>query len=101
MPSPIMGSRRTSMEIVHEILSLCDNGGINKTAIMYRSNLSYDQLRRYLSALCEDDLIAKNERGLFEVTFTGRKALKRMSNAIHTLRHLRTEIEAQPVPVIS
>ena len=96
MATSLLGTRRSAVEIIHEILSLCNNGGLNKTAIMYRSNLSYDQLRRYLSALCSDDLLYKNENGFFQVTSTGEKALKRMSNAINTLRDLKSELGAQP-----
>ena len=96
MATSLLGARRSAVEIVHEILSLCNNGGLNKTAIMYRSNLSYDQLRRYLSALCSDDLLCRNEDGFFQVTSTGEKALKRMSNAIKTLRDLKSELGARP-----
>ena len=39
MATALMGGRQSAVEIVHEILSLCKNGGLNKTAIMYRSNL--------------------------------------------------------------
>ena len=98
MPGPLMGNRRSAVEIVHEILSVCDNGGINKTAIMYRSSLSYDQLRRYLSALCDDGLVARNEQGLFQITDMGHKTLRRMSGAIKALRDLRVDFEPAGVP---
>ena len=32
MSTAVMGGRRSTVEIIHEILSLCDKGGINKTA---------------------------------------------------------------------
>ena len=34
MSVALMGRRRSAMEIVHDILSLCNDGGLNKTAIM-------------------------------------------------------------------
>ena len=89
MSATSISGRRSSVEIVHDILTLCNNGGINKTAIMYRCNLSYDQLRRYLAMLCGEDFIFKNDTGKFEITDTGRKALKRMSTAIKSLKELR------------
>ena len=82
MAKAILGDRRSSIEIVHEILSVCDNGGAKKTAIMYQSSLSYDQLRRYLSLLTEQDLVRKNEEGHFQVTPTGLKTLRQMSGVL-------------------
>ena len=96
MATALIGGRRSAAEIIHEILTLCNNGGINKTAIMYKSNLSYDQLRRYLSALCDDEYLSKNGAGNFETTPGGRKTLKRMANAIKTLKELRREFGGRP-----
>ena len=86
MARAIIGGRRSTMEIAHEILSVCDNGGAKKTAIMYQSSLSYDQLRRYLSLLSEQDLIFKNQDGHFQVTPTGQKTLRQMSSVMRTFR---------------
>ena len=96
MATALIGARRSAAEIIHEILTLCAKGGINKTAIMYKSNLSYDQLRRYLTALCDDDYISKNDSGAFETTATGRKALKGMAGAVKTLKELRIEFGGRP-----
>ena len=96
MATALIGGRRSAAEIIHEILTLCSKGGIKKTAIMYKSNLSYDQLRRYLTALCEDDFISKNDAGTFETTPDGQKALKRMAGAVKTLKDLRREFGARP-----
>ena len=41
MLSPVMGARRSVIEIVYEMLTACNNDGIKKTAIMYRCSLSY------------------------------------------------------------
>lgn len=49
------------MEIVNEILSVCDNGEAKKTAIMYQSSLNYGQMRRYLGLLSDQDLIQRKE----------------------------------------
>ncbi len=96
MSNPIIGSRRSAVEIVYDILSACDNGGINKTAVMYRCNLSYDQLRRYLIMLCGEGLIVETGDRLFQVTPTGQKTLERMSDPVKTLRDLRRELEFTP-----
>ncbi len=47
---------RSRTEIVSNILEAA-NGGVTKTKIMYKSFLSYNQLREYLSILIENNLI--------------------------------------------
>jgi predicted transcriptional regulator len=47
---------RSRTEIVAMILDSA-NGGATKTKIMYKSMLSYNQLKEYLSVLIENDLI--------------------------------------------
>ena len=97
MSSSIIGARRSAVEVVYDILSVCDNGGINKTAVMYRCNLSYDQLRRYLSLLCGGSLIVETGERLFQITPAGQKTLERMSGAVNTLRALRSDLALSPV----
>ncbi len=67
--------RRTAVEIVHEILSVCDNGGARKTAIMYRCNLNFFQLKRYLSGLSDKKLIRESDAGTFQLTPKGQATL--------------------------
>ena len=91
MSVALMGRRRSAMEIVHDILSLCNDGGLNKTAIMYRSNLSYDQLRKCLAALCDDSLLFKDDDGFSQVTSNATKVLESMANAVKTLWDLKSK----------
>ena len=53
---------------------------------MYRSNLSYAQLRRYLSLLSTQQLIDKNDVGHFQVTPRGRKAMRQMASVMRSLQ---------------
>ena len=85
MTSPVMGRRRSSMEIVHKILPVCTEGGCTKTTIMYRSNLSYHQLQRYLSLLSSQQLIDKDEVGHFQITVLGKKTMRQMARVIRSL----------------
>ena len=97
MVTTVRGSRRTAMEIVHSILSGCDtgcdNGGVNKTAIMDGNSLSYNQLDRYLSVLSDLHLIGRNQAGNFQITRMGRETLARVSNAVETLGDIRTDLK--------
>ena len=92
MQNRIMSRRRSSIDILHDVLRLCDNGGVKKTAIMYRANLSYDQLRRYLTVLTRQEIVARNDAGNYQVTEKGRDILRRVSTVVGVLSDLRTEL---------
>jgi predicted transcriptional regulator len=88
MLKAMMGRRRSGIEIVHAILSLCNDSDANRTAIMYRCNLSYAQLCRYLHQLSVRNLVRKNKAGYFVLTSTGRETLGKVTVIISTLRDL-------------
>ena len=57
--------RRCRMEIMNELISLSVEG-VKKTHLLYKCNLSYSQLTRYLDLLLENDvltMIDSNENG--------------------------------------
>lgn len=92
MQGQIMSQRRSSIDILHDILKLCDEGGVKKTTIMYRGNLSYDQLRRYLTVLTRQEIVARNDAGDYQVTEKGQYTLSRVSAVVGVLSDLRTEL---------
>jgi len=90
MSNPVSCARRSAVEIVAQILFVCLDVGANKTAIMYRCNLSYTQLQRYLPILCDHKLLA--ERGSrFVVTDKGREFLEQLANVIAIIRYLKED----------
>ena len=93
MQTSILNGRRSAIDILYDILAVCDNGGTNKTAIMYRGNLSYQQLQRYLTLLSERHLIAKNENGHFHTTPAGQETFKQVSKVRKSIRALRTSLD--------
>ena len=67
---------RSRSDIVGLILDAA-NGGATKTKIMYKSYLSFAQLRDYLATLTEQGLIEYEEIGhLFKTTSKGLRVLK-------------------------
>jgi predicted transcriptional regulator len=88
-----MSARRSAIDIVHDILKVCNKGSINKTAIMYQSNLSYDQLKRYLTILSEQRMIGRNDSGNFEITDRGQKTLAKVSRVLESTRALQRELD--------
>ena len=68
---------RGRMEITADIVRLCLEG-TRKTAVMYKCNLSYEQLNRYLKEVQERGLIEKdviNGKGFYKATPKGRDYL--------------------------
>ena len=94
MQNRIMGRRRSSIDIFHDILKLCDNGGMRKTAIMYRANLSYKQLRRYLTDLTRQEVLYRDDAGNYQITAKGKDTLRRISTVIGVLRDLHNELDS-------
>jgi predicted transcriptional regulator len=81
---------RSRTEIVSSILDAA-NGGATKTKIMYKSFLSYAQLKEYLSVLIENNLIESLEgTQTYKTTEKGLNFLK-MHNEIGEL--LQTTIK--------
>jgi len=85
MFKPLIGGRRSTIEILFEILSACRDQGINKTAIMYRCSLSYDQLVRYLSFMQTQGLLVRNDTGQFNLTPRGESAFDHVAGVLAIL----------------
>jgi len=73
-------AHRGRLEIMSAILSMCNaNSNTRKTRIMYKSNLSYSQLQRYLAFLVSMGLLEKENVGgteFFKLTKKGDDFLK-------------------------
>jgi len=55
----LFNKRRSEIQIIEEILGLSKNGA-KKTEILYQSNMSFLQLKNYLSCLLEKNLIEES-----------------------------------------
>ena len=97
MSTSVKNGRRSAIDIVHDILTLCDDEAINKTAIMYGCNLSYDMLQKYLALLSEQRMIGRSETGHFQITDKGRRMLAKASSVIDSIRELRMEMDPAAV----
>ena len=53
-------TKRGRLGIIYEILSICSKAPTKKTHIMYKANLSYDQLRKYLNLLINMQLLEEH-----------------------------------------
>ena len=60
-------TNRSRLGIIYQILRICNDDQVSQTKLMYKANLSYFQLKKYIKTL-----IAKNL--LQEVNHTGKKS---------------------------
>ena len=71
-----MGSYRRSLDIIADILDVV-NGDAKKTQIMYKANLSYAVMQKYLAQLTRSCLISyKTEKRCYILTNKGEKFLE-------------------------
>jgi len=76
------------MEIMATILMVCRNGLIQKTPIMYRCNLSFKQLQKFLDFLIRMGFLGvKNVNGkdFYQTTRKGQIFLKEFQNVKNLL----------------
>lgn len=73
-----MSKYRSRLEIVAAVLSVV-NDGAKKTHIMYKANLSYKLLNRYLSEVLDAGLVRLGNDGWYEITEKGRVFLEKFN----------------------
>ena len=79
-----MNRRRSSFEIIDEMLKVGENGA-GKTRIMYNANLSYTQIQKYLGFLLSQGFIEKMEMGNPSVTYHVTESGSKLMEGINSL----------------
>ncbi|HEY3094813.1 MAG TPA: winged helix-turn-helix domain-containing protein [Nitrososphaera sp.] len=81
-----MGKYRSRTEIVYQILATAKEiDGVNKTRIMFKSYLSFAQLKEYLKLLIDSELLEYDPEGnTYRTTDKGVKMLE----ACRAINHL-------------
>lgn len=82
----IKGTRRGRLDITAEILLFCEQPK-TKTSIMYNTNLNYAQLKRHMSVLTTQKLLAK-KTNMYATTEKGHEFLNlftRLSSLVDSL----------------
>lgn len=90
-------NNRGKIQIMGDVLELA-TAGIKKTHIMYRANMSYEQVHLYLSELIERRLIAQDvsqDGVVYRTTDKGKEFLHYYNRLTEFLEEPRTELSAQ------
>jgi len=80
-------NNRGKIQIMGDVLALATSG-IKKTHIMYRANLSYEQVHMYLSELIERKLVTQDVSGdgvVYRTTEKGREFLVHYTHLVEFL----------------
>ena len=94
-------NNRGKIQIMGDVLGLATSG-IKKTHIMYRANLSYEQVHLYLGELIEKRLIAQDVSSdgvVYRTTTKGREFLLYYTRLVEFLEE--PEVELSTTPYIS
>ncbi len=89
-------NNRGKIQIMADIVDLC-KAGIRKTHIMYKGNLSYEQINRYLYELLEKELIIQNlDDGIltYRATEKGRSFLQYYNKTLSILDENIVKLES-------
>lgn len=87
-----MGSYRGRLDIIADILRVASENA-KKTQIMYRANLSYKVLLKYLTEVSEASLIDfKDEKQCYILTTKGREFLEAYKEYSRGNRHLEKRL---------
>jgi len=71
---------RSKIEIISQILSVANGGGVTRTGIMYKAFLSFFQAKQFLTTLAERDLLHYDEETqTFKTTEKGFRVLQAYS----------------------
>ncbi|HJU94729.1 MAG TPA: winged helix-turn-helix domain-containing protein [Nitrososphaera sp.] len=95
-------NNRGKIQIMGDVLGLATSG-IKKTHIMYRANLSYEQVHLYLGELIEKRLIAQDvspDGVVYRTTTKGREFLLYYTRLVEFLEE-EPEVEVSTTPYIS
>ena len=83
---------RSSMEVVHDVLSVCNLEPSTKSTVLRRTRLNPKQLNRSLPLLSTNELITQDEDGCYHLTLAGQRLLKRVSRTIRAMRRFEQEL---------
>ncbi len=90
---------RTRIDIISQILETANGGVTTKIKIMYRTNLSYAQLKGYLMTLSDKDLLRYDlDTNTFKTTEKGLRFLaiyNKLDNVIREEEGLHQQISVQ------
>ena len=70
--------RRDKLDIMKDILSLCQGQDMKKTQITYKSNLNFQKASEFVEWLKFHDLVQEEKKGIYKTTPAGETLLHKL-----------------------
>lgn len=83
--------RRTSLDVYVDILQAAETGA-NKTRLVYRANLNFEIIKRYMKNLIENGLLEEKIEGKFFTTKKGLQFIEQYKDLILPLNMSALEV---------
>ena len=88
-----MGSYRSKLDIIADMLQVVNEGSAKKTQIMYQANLSYKLLTKYLTEVTESYLIRFDRKNRsYTLTSKGKQFLAEHKEYSRRNKHLEKRL---------
>ena len=88
-----MGSYRSRLDIIADVLHVVSEGSAKKTKIMYQANLSYKLLTKYLTEVMKVGLVRLlREERCYVITSKGKKFLEKYRKFLRSNKHLEKRL---------
>ena len=88
-----MGSYRSRLDIIADILHVINSGSAKKTQVMYQANLSYKLLKKYLAEVLRASLVRFDRRGqCYLITVKGERFLEKYKKYSKRNKHLEKRL---------
>jgi predicted transcriptional regulator len=89
-----LGSYRNRLNIIADMLHVVSQGGAKKTQIMYRANLSYKVLTKYLTEVIEAGLVRlQRKERIYVITSKGMKFLEKYKKYSRRNKHIEDSLD--------
>lgn len=79
-----INKNRNEITVIADLLSAASEGAIGKTRLMYKCNLSSEQIARYLPRLLELNYLVETNDG-YQTTGAGNKLLEQIKDVVAQL----------------
>lgn len=83
-------TNRSRLSIIYQILRICNDDQVSQTKLMYKANLSYFQLKKYVNTLMTKDLLQEtvhNGKKSYSCTPRGRQFIDTFRDLTMLLRN--------------
>jgi len=88
MGATVQKPRRTQLQIVGLLLDIASRGGVTKTTLVYRGNLNFKIVQKYIDHLESEGMLARSNTNLGTFYSSTQKGLEALSSIRRALNYM-------------